>query len=180
MRLGDVADVRIVPNLNVIEREAVSRRLDVEASVLDGDPVAVAAEVDRRLDEIQWPLEYHAEVLGNYAERQAARNRLLAFALAAAVGTFLLLQACFGSWRLATLAFLALPAALAGGVLAAALGGGTLLLGSLAGFLAVLGDRGASGHHADQALSACSSDTKARPSVPGWSCAGHGSSLRRS
>jgi Cu/Ag efflux pump CusA len=139
VRLGDVADVRIVPNLNVIEREAVSRRLDVEASVLDRDPIAVAAEVDRRLDEIQWPLEYHAEVLGNYAERQVARNRLLAFALAAAVGTFLLLQAFYGSWRLATLAFLALPAAVAGGVLAAALGGGALLLGSLAGFLAVLG-----------------------------------------
>jgi Cu/Ag efflux pump CusA len=139
VRLGDVADVRIVPNLNVIEREAVSRHLDVEASVRDGDPVAIAAEVDRRLKEIQWPLEYHAEVLGSYADRQAARNRLLVFALAAAVGTFLLLQACCGSWRLATLAFLALPAALAGGVLAAALAGGTLLLGSLAGFLAVLG-----------------------------------------
>ncbi len=139
VRLGDVADVRIVPNLNVIRREAVSRRLDVEANVRDGDPVAVAAEVDRRLNEIQWPLEYHAEVLGNYADRQAARNRLLAFALAAAIGIFLFLQACFGSWRLATLAFLALPAALVGGALAAALGGGTLLLGSLAGFLAVLG-----------------------------------------
>jgi Cu/Ag efflux pump CusA len=139
VRLGDVADVRIVPNLNVIKREAVSRRLDVEANVRGGDSVAVAAEVDRRLNEIQWPLEYHAEVLGNYADRQAARNRVLAFALAAAVGTFLLLQACFGSWRLATLAFLALPVALVGGVLAAALGGGMLLLGSLAGFLAVLG-----------------------------------------
>jgi Cu/Ag efflux pump CusA len=139
VRLGDVADVRIVPNLNVIKREAVSRRLDVEANVRGGDSVAVAAEVDRRLNEIQWPLEYHAEVLGNYADRQAARNRVLAFALAAAVGTFLLLQACFGSWRLGTLAFLALPVALVGGVLAAALGGGMLLLGSLAGFLAVLG-----------------------------------------
>jgi Cu/Ag efflux pump CusA len=139
VRLGDVAEVRVVPNLNVIEREAVSRRLDVEAKVRDGDPIAVAAEVDRRLDEIDWPLEYHAEVIGNYTEQQAARNRLLAFAIAAAIGIFLLLQACFGSWRLATLGFLALPAALAGGVLTAALGGGMLLLGSLAGFLAVLG-----------------------------------------
>jgi CzcA family heavy metal efflux pump len=139
VRLGDVADVRIVPNLNVIEREAVSRRLDIEANIRDADPIAIAAEVDRRLDEIDWPLEYHAEVLGNYAHRQAARNRLLAFAVAAAIGIFLLLQACFGSWRLATLGLLALPAAMLGGVLAAALDGGMLLLGSLAGFLAVLG-----------------------------------------
>jgi CzcA family heavy metal efflux pump len=139
VRLGDVADVRIVPNLNVIRREAVSRRLDVEADVRDADPVALAAEVDRRLNEIDWPLEYHAEVLGNYADRRAARNRLLAFAVAAAIGIFLLLQACFGSWRVATVGFLALPMALTGGVLAVALGGGMLSLGSLSGFLAVLG-----------------------------------------
>jgi Cu/Ag efflux pump CusA len=125
--------------LNVIEREAVSRRLDVKSDVLDGDPVAIAAEVDGRLSDIEWPFEYHAEVLGDYADREAARDRLLSFALAAAVGIFLLLQACFGSWRLAILAFLALPVALVGGVLAAALGGGLIHLGSLAGFLAVSG-----------------------------------------
>jgi Cu/Ag efflux pump CusA len=138
VRLGDVADVRIVPNQNVIKREAVSRRLDVEVNVLDGDPVAIAAEIDRRLSEIDWPLEYHAEVLGNYAEQQAGRNRVFAFAIGAAIGIFLLLQACFNSWRLATLAFLALPAALAGGVLTVAFGG-VLGLGSLTGFLVVLG-----------------------------------------
>jgi CzcA family heavy metal efflux pump len=139
VRLGDVADVRIVPTSNVIEREAVSRRLDVKADVRDGDASAIAAEIDRRLNEIEWPYEYHAEVLGDYADREGARNRLLAFALAAAIGTFLLLQACFANWRLATLAFVALPVALVGGVLAAALGGGMLQLGSLAGFLAILG-----------------------------------------
>ena len=36
-----------------------------------------------------------------------------------AIGIFLLLQASFGSWRLATLSFLTLPMALVGGVLAA-------------------------------------------------------------
>ena len=62
---------------------------------------------------------------------------MLGFAVAAAIGVFLLLQAAFRSWRLAILAFLALPAALVGGVLAAFAGGGLTSLGSMAGLLAV-------------------------------------------
>ena len=54
------------------------------------------------------PLEYHAEVLKNYVARQADQTRLLILGLATAVGIFLLLQAAFGSWRLATLSFLQL------------------------------------------------------------------------
>jgi Cu/Ag efflux pump CusA len=57
----------------------------------------------------------------------------------AVIGIFLLLQAAFASWRLAIVAFLTLPTALSGGVLAALAGGGILSLGSLFGFFAVLG-----------------------------------------
>ena len=45
-------------------------------------------------------------------------------AVAALIAIFLLLQAAFRSWRLATLAFLTLPLALVGGVVAALLAGG--------------------------------------------------------
>jgi Cu/Ag efflux pump CusA len=78
-------------------------------------------------------------MLGEYTEREAAQNRLLVVALAALVGIFLLLQAAFGSWKLATVGFLALPTALVGGLIAAFLGGGLISLGSLVGFLTVLG-----------------------------------------
>jgi Cu/Ag efflux pump CusA len=64
---------------------------------------------------------------------------MLGLVLAAVVGIFLLLQACFGSWRLALIAFLALPASIVGGVLAASVSGGIITLGSIVGFLAVLG-----------------------------------------
>jgi Cu/Ag efflux pump CusA len=50
-----------------------------------------------------------------------------------------LLQASFGSLRLALLLFLTLPMALVGGVLAVWMGGGILTLGSLIGFLTVFG-----------------------------------------
>ncbi len=52
---------------------------------------------------------------------------------------FLLLQAAFRSWRLAILALLTLPVALVGGVIAAHLSGGILSLGSLVGFLTLMG-----------------------------------------
>jgi CzcA family heavy metal efflux pump len=139
VRMGDVADINIVPASNLIQRENDSRRIDVGADVRGRDVGSVAHDVEQRLQAVSFPLGYHAEVLGEYAERQAAQSRLFGFALAAAVGVLLLLAAAFGNWRLATLSFLTLPSALVGGILAAYLGGGILSLGSLVGFLTVFG-----------------------------------------
>lgn len=137
--LNEVADVRISSTANSISHEGLARRLDVEANVRGRDLGAVVADVEAALAEIEFPLEFHPELLGEYAERQAAQDRLLGFGVAAAIGVFLLLQASFGSARLATLSFLTLPSALVGGVLAAYVGGGVISLGSLIGFFTVLG-----------------------------------------
>ncbi len=139
VRLGDVADVRIVPTPNLIQHETVSRRIDVSLSVRGRDPDAVVNDVQQRLQAIRFPLEYHAAVLGEYQERQADQRNLLIFGIASAIGVFLLLQAAFGSWRLASLAFFTLPSALLGGVLAAFATGGVISLASLVGLLAVFG-----------------------------------------
>jgi Cu/Ag efflux pump CusA len=139
VRLGDVADVRIAPAQSVIYRDNASRRIDVSANIEGSDLSSVMAEVNRRIQRIQFPLGYHAEVLGEYAERQAAQTRLLIFALAAAIGVFLILFASFGNLRLAILGFLTLPSALVGGLLAAYFTGDVISLGSLVGFLTVFG-----------------------------------------
>jgi CzcA family heavy metal efflux pump len=137
--LGEVADVAVVPNPTVIQHESVATYLDVTADVAGRDVGAVASDVERAIGRIEFPLEHHAEVLGGFAEREAAQTRVLTIGVAAAIGIFLLLQAAFSSWRLATLSFLTLPIALAGGLLAALAGGGTISLGSIAGLFAVLG-----------------------------------------
>jgi CzcA family heavy metal efflux pump len=137
--LGDVAHLRITPTPNVVHHEGTSRSIDVVAGVDGRDLGAVAGNVERRLQSVEFPQEYHAELLGEYAERQAAEKRLLLFGIGAAIGIFLILQASFRSWRLATLSFLILPMALVGGALAAWLGGGVLSLGSLVGFYTVFG-----------------------------------------
>ena len=139
VRLDEVADVRIAPTPNTIERENLSRRLEVSANVSGRDLGSVAEEVDDGLEDLSFPLGYHAELLGEYKERQDAQRRMLLFGIAAALMIFLLLQASFRSWRLATLSFLTLPMALVGGALAAFIGGGILSLGSLVGFFTVFG-----------------------------------------
>jgi Cu/Ag efflux pump CusA len=123
----------------VFHHEGLFRNIDVGANVEGRDLGSVVGDLERRLDDVQWPTEFRAELLGEFTERQAAAKRLNVFAIAAAVGIFLLLQASFANWRLATLAFLTLPIALVGGVLAAYLGDGVVSLGSLVGFLTVLG-----------------------------------------
>jgi CzcA family heavy metal efflux pump len=139
VRLGEVAKIRIVPAPTIIKRDTVSRFVDVGARVSGRDLGAVTAEIRQRLQAIQFPLEFHAEVLGTSMAQQVAQQQLLGVLAVVVIGMFLLLQAAFRSWRLATVVFLTLPLALAGGVLAALAGGGILSLGSLFGFLAVLG-----------------------------------------
>lgn len=139
VRLGDVADVSIVSTPTVIRHERIAPYVDVVANVVGRDPGSVSREVKIRLQKVVFPLEYHPELLGEYAERLDAQQRTLGVAAAALIGIFLLLQACLRSWRLALIAFLALPASIAGGVLAVSLGSGVISLGAIVGLLAVLG-----------------------------------------
>jgi Cu/Ag efflux pump CusA len=139
VRLGDVATVSVVPTPTVLRHESIAPYVDVVANVAGRDLGSVAKDVDGRLGRIQFPLEHNPQLLGEYAERLNAQQRMFGVSVAVVIGILLLMQACFGSWRLALIAFLALPAAGVGGVLAALAGGGGISLGSMVGFLAVLG-----------------------------------------
>jgi CzcA family heavy metal efflux pump len=139
IKLKDVADVRMAPTPNAIEREQQSRRIDVGANVESRDLGSVVEDVEDRVEGMTFPLGYHAEVIGESTELDAAEDKLAIFGIAAGLTILLLLQAAFGSFRLAVLTFLLLPMALVGGVIGVWLSGGVLSLGSLVGFLAVFG-----------------------------------------
>jgi Cu/Ag efflux pump CusA len=140
VRLAEVADIRITPVPNAINRENLARRINVEAEVEGRDLGSAVADVERALNEVEFPLGYHPVLLGEYAERQAASQRILVAGLVAAVVIFFLLRVSLGSWRLAAMSFLSLPMAMVGGVLAAFFfSKGILSLGSLVGFLTILG-----------------------------------------
>jgi Cu/Ag efflux pump CusA len=139
VRLTDVADVAIRPTPNFIRHEDQQRRIDVLANAHGRDLGSVVTEVKQRLAKVQFPLGYHAEVLGEYKDRQDAQHRLLVFGIAGAIVILLVLQSTFSSWRLAILTFSTLPIALVGGLLAAYMTGGILSMGSIVGLFTVLG-----------------------------------------
>jgi CzcA family heavy metal efflux pump len=139
VRLSDVATVTMGPTPNAIERANQSRRIDVGANVAGRPLNEVVDDVEKRLEGVTFPLGYHAEVIGESTELDAAEDTLLAFGVAAAVAILLLLHVAFGSFRPALLTFVLLPMALVGGAIAVWMSGRVLSLGSLVGFLAVFG-----------------------------------------
>ncbi|SMP41854.1 heavy metal efflux pump, CzcA family [Neorhodopirellula lusitana] len=138
--LSSVASLTIVPAPNVIAREGASRKLDVTCNVDGRDLAAVASDIEAAVrDEIEFKTGYHPEFLGEYAEAKASRQRLLLLSLGSILAITIILYIDFESWRLVLLILMALPLALASGLLGVFAGGGIISLGSLVGFVTVLG-----------------------------------------
>jgi CzcA family heavy metal efflux pump len=137
--LGEVAEVNIVATPNSVKREGASRRIDVSCNVEGRDLGSVAREIEQRVRALSFERGYHPEFLGEYAAQIESRNRLLAVGALALVGIIVLLHTDFRSVRLVVLVLLGTPFALVGCVVGAWLGGGAISLGSLVGFVTVLG-----------------------------------------
>jgi Cu/Ag efflux pump CusA len=139
VRLSEIAEVRLAPATSTIRRQGALRRLDIQADV-DGRAVgAVAQDVAERLKSVSFPLEYHARVLDEHLYPASILRSVESYAVAAGVLAFLLLQAAFGSWRLAAAALLGLPLVVLGSLVAILLDGRVITLGSILGCVAVLG-----------------------------------------
>ena len=139
VRLKDVADVLVVPMPNEIKREAASRRLDVTCNVTGRDLGTVAAEVEEKVRGVPFDAGYHPQFLGEEATRRESSRRLYVLAGLALSGVLLVIHADFGSKRLTALVAFTLPFALVGGGVGVLLTGGVVSLGSLVGFVTVLG-----------------------------------------
>jgi Cu/Ag efflux pump CusA len=138
VRLGDVATVRIAPDPAAITHNSVSRSLDITAVVNGRSAADVSQEVTSRLRGMAFPYEYHAEVMGDAAQRQSGQLRVAAIAAVVVLLSFLILQAATGSWGLAGALLLTLPVAVAGGVLVAPLVGGVRSIAVLVALFAIL------------------------------------------
>ena len=137
--LGDIADIQIVATPNLIRREGASRRIDVTLNVAGRDLGTVATEVEQAVRAMEFEQGYFPEFVGEYAAQKDARNTLLGLGALSVLGILLLLQSDFKSLRLVFLVFVSLPFALVGGVASVFWTGGVLSLGSLVGFVTVLG-----------------------------------------
>ena len=137
--IGDVADLKVAGTPNVIQHENTSRKIDISCNAHGRDLGSVARDIEARLKKLDLGQGYHAELMGEYAVRQASQQRLILLSLLSLAGILIVLYTDFQSVRLTTLVFISLPFALVGGVAAAFVSGGVLSLGSLVGFVTVLG-----------------------------------------
>jgi Cu/Ag efflux pump CusA len=139
VRLSEVADVMIAPAANEIRREDGSRRIDVTMNIAGDNLGGVAREVEERVGKLTFARGYHPEFLGEYAALQASQRQLLVLGGLCLIGILLLVWLEFRSIRITALVGISLPFALLGGVAAVLLSGGVMSLGSLVGFVTVLG-----------------------------------------
>ncbi|MBI2477595.1 MAG: efflux RND transporter permease subunit [Planctomycetia bacterium] len=137
--LGEVADLAIVAAPNIIKRESASRRIDVTCNVRDRDLGSVARDIETQVRQVDFERGYHPEFLGEYAAQQASRRQMILMSVLAIAGIVVLIYSEFRAWRLVSLVMLSFAFAMIGGVLGVWFGGGSLSLGSLVGFVTVVG-----------------------------------------
>jgi Cu/Ag efflux pump CusA len=138
VRLGDVASVVQTSDPTAITHDAVSRSLDVTAQVQGRDLDEVAAAATARLQQMDYPYEYRAEVIRDAAGGSGLQQPLLVGGVVAAVLVLLLFQAASGSWRGAAVLLVCVPLAGVGGVLAGLLLGDGWSLAVLAAIFAAV------------------------------------------
>lgn len=138
--LEALASVTVVPAPNQILRENASRRLDITCNVEGRDLASVATEIEAAVkSKVSFREGYHPEFLGEFREARTSRQRMLLLSLGSLVAITLLLYIDFGDVRTVAMILIALPMALLSGVLGVYAGGGVVSLGSLVGFVTVLG-----------------------------------------
>jgi len=137
--LGQVASVEQAFGPGAIRREAGSRRVAVEASVVGRDLGSTAAELRTALGGLRLPPGYFVDI-GGRVESQARSSRSLVSAVAIAiVAVFLLLYLALGSVADTLVILATLPDAFVGGILALVLAGETWNVSSLVGLIGLFG-----------------------------------------
>src|SRR5262249_14228795 len=138
--LKQIADVYDTSGrYEVLHRDA-QRVQTVTANVSGRDLESFVADARKKIaSEVALPPGAYVEFAGAAEAQARSRRDLLVNSLLAATGIVLLLSLVTGHWRNLTLVLINLPFAFVGGVFAVALTGGLLSLGSMVGFVTLLG-----------------------------------------
>ena len=138
--LGQLADITQTFGPAAIRREAGTRRIAVEASVIGRDLGSTADDVrDSLTRSLKLPAGYFFDI-GGRVESQARASRALMIAIAAALfGVFVLLNIALGSSVEALLILGTVPIAFLGGILALLGTGETWNVSSLVGLIGLFG-----------------------------------------
>jgi CzcA family heavy metal efflux pump len=137
--LHDLAQIYETSGRYVILHQGARRVQTITCNVV-GRPVnGFVAQARRRVDRLTLPAGDYAVFTGTAEAQARSRRSLLVHAALAGLGIVLLLSVVMGNWRNLLLVLTNLPFALVGGVLTVWFTGGNLSLGSLVGFVTLLG-----------------------------------------
>ena len=138
--LGQLATIEETTGPGAIRREAQSRRMAVEASVVGRDLSSVASDIRERLArELPAKAGYFVEVGGRVENQERAQRSLLLAIGLAVLAVLVLLYLALGSVAETLVIVATLPDALAGGVVALWLSGESWNVSSLVGLIGLFG-----------------------------------------
>lgn len=138
--LSQIADVTMVPGMEVLSRESGQRRIIVQCNVKGRDIGSFVQAAQRQIEStVKLPHGYYIKWGGQFENQQRAMQRLTFVVPASILAIFLLLTATFGSAQLAGLVLLNVPFALIGGLLALWVRGMYLSVPATIGFIALFG-----------------------------------------
>ena len=138
--LSQLADVTIEEGPAQISREAISRRITVEANVRGRDLASFVADAREAVrQQVELPPGWTLDWGGQFENLEAASKRLALLVPLALGLIFILLYTTFGSARLAALIYLNVPLAVTGGIVALALRGYPFSISAGVGFIALFG-----------------------------------------
>jgi CzcA family heavy metal efflux pump len=137
--LGRLAEIHEASGRYVILHQG-ARRVQTITCNVSGRPVNdFVAQARRRIARLSLPAGYYVQFAGTAEAQAQSRRSLLLHSLLAGLGILLLLSVVMGNYRNLLLVLTNLPFALVGGIATAWLTGGNLSLGSLVGFVTLLG-----------------------------------------
>lgn len=137
--LSQVAGITLTEGPNVIWREAMNRRLSIDASIEGRDLSGVVSDIKEGLKKVDLPQDYYVVFGGQFQNQQRAMKSLVLATLVALFVVFMLLFLALGKMSDALMILGTLPCAFVGGVLALLLTGETLNVSSGVGFIALFG-----------------------------------------
>lgn len=137
--LSQVADVTLSEGPNVIWREAMNRRLSIDASIQGRDLGGVVDDIKEGLKEVELPDDYFVIFGGQYQNQQRAMQSLTLATIIALAIVFMLLFLALGSASHAGIILATVPMAFFGGVAALLITGETINVSSAVGFIALFG-----------------------------------------
>lgn len=185
--LSQVAKVSLSEGPNVVWREAMNRRVSIDAGLEGRDLGSVVADIRQELKKVELPADYFVVFGGQYQNQQKAMKSVLLATAVALVVVFMLLYLALRSASQAGIILATVPSAFIGGVASLLLTGETLNVSSAVGFTALFGiavqnslvlltqttDFIAEGHTREQAIRLASVQ-RLRPKLMTASCAALG------